>query len=95
MSQGHHVTKTYFCWMENGGRRKTGRSHPGILGETAVAWIMEAEGVVVSSGQIQMCFESWKTGLGHDLSVLNQQNSEAPGDLGDTPPPSVKDYLRD
>lgn len=31
-----------------------------------------------------MCFESWKVGP-DGLDVLNQKDSEAPGDLGDTP----------
>lgn len=32
-----------------------------------------------------MCFESYKTGLDRGLNVLDQQNFQAPGDVGDAP----------
>lgn len=32
-----------------------------------------------------MCLESYETGLDRGLNVLNQQNFQAPGDIGDTP----------
>ena len=38
---------SYFCSVENGRRRETGRTRPGILGETEVAWTVEVEKVVV------------------------------------------------
>lgn len=64
-----------------------------IQGKTAVAWITAAQVPVERKGRIQMCFERWKMGL-DGLDILSQQNSEAPGDLGDPPSPIVKDCHR-
>ena len=49
------------------------------------AWLLEVEVAVVRNGRVQMSFESWKIGL-DGVDVLNPQDSESPGDSGDTPP---------